>query len=560
MGCASNQKQAALPEPFEVETAPYVMKWQQRQVAVEPSIYKITGTCGGFPKVNVKTAPGFCLGLIDNGENTIFPRTAIEIANKEILVVDMGGWDEYKGRIYSLKYANGKYTRSVLLDATTLKNPAKKPALDKPHLILRGPDGLMYLGAAGTLSRFNPKAANVEASLEIIISNIPKQGLHPLKAFTFDDQGNLFVNVGSATNVCQKEGIKFKRSNFCTEAEENEIGQALIRKYTRQADGRYSPNYQIYARGLRNSMGLYWSKSNQVLLQLENGRDDISNMDVSLSNLNFPHEEMNIIQEGKHYGWPYCYDNNVINPEWKHLNCESYVAPHLLLPAHSSPLSMINYQGNMFPAWYKNRFIVSLHGFEARGHRLVTFLRNDKALPVGKPLSIVYGWDKNSPQFAGNPVGLSEMADGSVLVVEDNTRKVLRLFYDAKLGDGKPLDEIPEVVVQSEDDKKRIEALRLNLRKALNDPNPPLFALVQEHMIDKHCASCHSGADARGMQLDQFDYVRNENRILQKKKAQDILSRIKGDGHLPQMPPDGFTNPEEQKYLVDLYLRWLNSK
>ncbi len=49
-----------------------------------------------------------------------------------------------------------------------------------------------------------------EDSLEIVISNIPKQGLHPLKAFAFDDQGNLFVNVGSATNVCQKDGIKYK--------------------------------------------------------------------------------------------------------------------------------------------------------------------------------------------------------------------------------------------------------------------------------------------------------------------------------------------------------------
>ena len=101
------------------------------------------------------------------------------------------------------------------------------------------------------------------------------------------------------------------------------------------------------------------------------------------------------------------------------------------------------------------------------------------SLPVGKPLSIVYGWDKNPPQFAGNPVGLSEMADGSVLVVEDNTRKVLRLFYDARLGDGKPIDEIPEVVVQSAEEKTRIENLRLSLRKALNDPNPPPFAWAE---------------------------------------------------------------------------------
>lgn len=544
---------------FPVEEAAYVKKWQERNLAQEKHPqYKITGTCDGLPKINVKTAPGFCVGIIDNGENMVFPRTAVETDKKNLLVVDMGGWADFNGRIYSLKYSNGKYQRSTLLHARNLKNPAKKPALDKPHLIQKGPDGLMYIGAAGTISRFNPKAQDIESSLELIITDIPKQGLHPLKAFAFDDQGNLFVNVGSATNVCQKDGLA--KASSCKEAELTEAGQALIRQYDRQADGTYSANYKIYARGLRNSMGLYWNQSNQVLMQIENGRDDISYKDSNLSNLNFPHEELNLVREGKHYGWPYCYDNNVANPEWSHINCEQYEKPFLLLPQHSSPLSILNYQGSMFPNWYKNRFIMSLHGYEARGHRIVTFLRNDDGLPTGKPLSIVYGWDPNGEQLIGTPVGLTEMSDGSIVLAEDYTRKILRLFYDPKLGDGKPINEIPDVVTQSPDEKLKSDNLKSNLKNALNGPNAPAFAKVQDQMIDKHCASCHSGADARGMQLNAYDFVNNEARILKKGKAQAILTRIKGgDSAMSQMPPDGFSSEQEKQEIVNLYMKWLQT-
>ena len=560
MACATSPKPVVHFEPFPTETAPYVKKWEERQLAGEElSQYTITGTCGGFPKVNVKTAPGFCVGLLDNGEGTVFPRTAVETENRNILVVDMGGWKAFNGRIYSLKLINGKYQRTTLLEASKLKDASKKPALDKPHLILKGPDGWMYLGASGTISRFNPNAPDVEASLQLVIKNIPQQGLHPLKSFAFDENGNLFVNVGSATNVCEKDGFYFQKLAQCREAEENEIGQALVRQYFRQTDGSYSQDYKIFARGLRNSMGLYWDQSQQLLLQLENGRDEISKKSIDLSNLNYPHEEMNILREGRHYGWPYCYDNNVVNPEWKNINCNNYEKPHLLMPPHSSPLSLINYKGNMFPAWYKNRFIISLHGYEARGHRIVTYLRDDNSLPTGKPLSIVYGWDKNGSQGLGNPVGITEMKDGSLIIVEDNTKKVLRLFYDPSLGDGKPVNEIPETLVQSPEEKYKEENLRLALKKTLLSPNPPIFATVQGRMIDKHCASCHSGADARGMQLNSYDYVSNEQRILKKEKALNIFSRIKADGELSPMPPDGFTSAKEQKEIVDLYLQWLKS-
>ncbi len=558
------------PNDFFPETADYVKNWESRKLAASVlSQYKITGDCGGFPRVNVKTAPGFCLGQLDDGNGTVFPRTAVEISPGKILVVDMGGWANSNGKLYLLTLTNGKYIRTTIMDAAKSADPKIKIMLDRPHLILKGPDGLFYLSSVSQIVRFNPNTANFLNSAEVIIKNIPNAGLHPLKAFTFDNQGNLFINVGTATNVCQKMGIAFAKKSYCLEVEDNDIGQGQVRKYTRLADGSYDKNFQVYARGLRNSMGLWWHKDKNILLQAENGRDAISDLNKSLSGRNLPHEEFNVVKEGGHYGWPYCYDNGLANPEWSYLNCDKYSKPYLLLPAHSAPLSILIYKGTLFPAWYQNRMLISLHGYEPLGHRIVAYRRDDNGLPVKEPMSVVYGWNADGPQSMGSPVGLSQMSDGSVLIVEDKSRKVLRLFYDPQNGDGTPVVEIPDKVGDdaAADDKEK--QLKNKLAEVLQLSNPPLFAQIQNKMIDTSCYGCHSGADARGLELSRYDYIGNEARILSEKKGRQILYHLYGanlykldlpidfqNGFLP-MPPDGFKDKKETQDLISLYLAWL---
>lgn len=542
---------------FPTEIAEYVKNWDSRKLAA-PSVYTITGTCGGLPKVDVKTAPGFCVGQIDDGAGMVFPRTAVEINSTAIFVVDMGGWEANNGRFYILKSKNGKYERTTVLDKTKLTNKALLPVLDRPHLALKGPDDHIYIGAATAIGRFDPKIGL--SSLEIVVQNIPAQGLHPLKAFTFDQSGNLYVNVGSATNVCEKQGVFYAKQTRCTEAESTDIGQALIRIYPKVGKSYSSTNYRVYARGLRNSMALLWHPKKNILIQGENSRDNVSKYDLKMTNLDFPHEEINIIKEGSHYGWPYCFDSNLNNPEWTHVDCQGYAKPYMLLPAHSSPLSMIMYNGSQFPSWYQNRILASLHGYEPRGHRIVAYLRDDNGLPTGKPLSVVYGWDSKGQQLMGSPVGLSQTADGGVLIVEDKSKKVLKLFFDTnQRTDGKPILEIPDVIIQTEEEKNKIFNLKKKLDLALNRSVPPLFAQIQSKMIDKHCAQCHSGADARGLSLDLYDYEDNEKRIINKRKAQEILNRLKGGTEFAVMPPDGFTNLNEKNEMIILFQKWIDS-
>lgn len=559
LSCSTPSIEIKNPEQkkIEPEVADYVKSWDERKLATLP-VYNSSGLCGGFSKIDIKTAPGFCVGLLDNGEGMVFPRTAIEVDAKNILVVDMGGWKESNGKLYLLTLTNGQYIRKTILDAATSKNALVKKALDRPHLILRGPDQKFYLSSTSMIIRLDPLVTPIEKSFEVVIDELPHLGLHPLKVFTFDDQQNLYVNVGSATNVCKKQGIFFDKQPECSEVEDKQIGQAQVRKYLKNNDGTYSKNFIIFAKGLRNSMGLLWNKNLQVLFQAENGRDNIAENNSSLNNANLPHEEFNILSEGQSYGWPYCYDNNLNNPEWSGYNCSTQRAPHMLMPAHASPLSLMTYQGSLFPTWYKNRMLISLHGYEPRGHRIVAYLRDDKGLPTHNPLSIVYGWEAVGNQPKGSPVGLSEMSDGSVLIVEDKNRKVLRLFYEAKNGDGKPVDEIP-ITIKSEDEQK-IELMKQKIETALASDHPPLFAKVQRLMIDKYCTGCHAGADARGLELAPYDFEGNEKRILENQKQNQILSHLKGENNFAPMPPDGFSTQTEKDNVINLYIQWLNTK
>lgn len=528
-----------------------------RKPSSSGSTYKKIGDCNGFPAVDVKTAPGFCLGQVQDGTGLRKPRGAAAISSNQIVLTDMGSWTAYDGKIFLVDFENGTSSLTPIFTSKSFRaNDPRREIINRPHQITRHTDGKFYVGASTTLLRFDPLSPNPIDTIEILIKNLPAEGLHPLKSFAFDESGSIFVNVGAATNVCNKSSVA--KSKYCDEAEDKNIGQGQIRKYTINEQGIVSSTFEVYSKGLRNSVALIWDNERQALLQGENSRDAINKLAPTINTVMFPHDEINIVEKGKHYGWPYCYDNNLNSPEWKKVDCSGYQKPLMFLPAHSAPLAFHIYKGSLFPEWYNGRMFAALHGYEAKGHRLVAFKRNEKGLPTGTPQSIIYGWDTKGEQKYGSPVGLTELPDGSLIVIEDMNQKILRLYFDATKGDGKPVQEIENATVDIPSQRKLDEeGRRLKLLKKLEAGDAPPFTLFQAKVIDKSCYICHGGENAPGIQLVRYDDEGNEERIKKARKGREMYSMISGEQGFPPMPPQGFDNPKEAQEASRLLKLWL---
>ncbi len=203
----------------------------------------------------------------------------------------------------------------------------------------------------------------------------------------------------------------------------------------------------MLARGLRNSVALAVHPSGAVL-QAENSYD--------LADRWSPFEEVNVIQAGRHYGWPYCMDMATPTPgAWAGaMDCASsaHTPPVALLPPHVAPLSMTWYQGAMFPA-LKGKLLMSWHGYRSTGGRLAAFEVDTRGVPItrakasyptyptgARPFGagpaaqaqiLTPGWGKVEGQRPqGTPVGITVAADGAIWVADDKNGAIIRFSID----------------------------------------------------------------------------------------------------------------------------------
>lgn len=367
--------------------------------------------CDGLPALDLKTPPGFCVAVV--ADKLRYPRGVQELPGGELAVVEMGGWVEGKGRVIVIG-KDGK--QRVLLDK-----------LDRPNGIALGPDGKLYVGVVKRIVRIDPAKPGQGTDF---ISGLPGVGRHLLTGLRFDPRGDLYVNVGSASDHCESaSGTEPAADKPCAE---NEGPQAsgVIRKYSMSWPGGVVKTWEVYARGLRNSMAMAVHPATGELWQGENSRDNINiHMPQLKSDAELPHDELNMIRRGAHYGWPYCYDANVASPEYPAAKCASYTAPAKLLPAHAAPLGMLFYTAERFPAQYKGSLVMTFHGYRQHGHRLVALLPDKKGAPLGKMVELISGWDVKGKQGRGAPVDVKQAANGDLLLVDDHNGQLLKLHF-----------------------------------------------------------------------------------------------------------------------------------
>ena len=291
---------------------------------------------------------------------------------------------------------------------------------DKVDTILTGwnsPNGIayrngdLYVAEINRIHRFPSIMENLsDPKSEVIYDQYPTDGHHGWKFIAFGPDGKLYVPVGAPCNVCDKE-------------EENPVYATITRM---NPDGS---NMEIYAKGVRNSVGFAWNPKTNNMWFTDNGRDLMGD-DIPACELNFAPEA------GMHFGFPYWHQGDIADPEFgAKYPRNKFTEPAYKFEPHSAPLGLRFYEGNMFPAKYKNNILVAQHGSWNRspdaGHigyqlRFVQ-IENDK---VVKSEIFADGWlDSENNKGWGKPVDIMEMPDGSILVSDDVNHCIYRISY-----------------------------------------------------------------------------------------------------------------------------------
>ena len=296
---------------------------------------------------------------------------------------------QYGGKVVRLVDANGDGVADSVSDvATGLKLPF--------GIAFRG--DTMYVGETNGVKRYLPGNATPQQ----IVPSLPSGSGHVTRTVVFGPDGYLYVAIGSSCNIC----------------EESDRRRAAVVRY--KADGS---DEHIFSTGLRNSVGLAFYPGTNDLWATNNDRDNLGD-DV-------PPEHLNVLKDGKYYGWPQCWLPGQRNPEYPDADCSGVEPPAITFQAHSAPLGLAFYTGTKFPPDYKGDAFITYHGSWNRSVPTGAKVVHVK-VQNGKPVSVedfVVGWQFANGDRWGRPVAVVQAPDGSILISDDNGGRIWRITY-----------------------------------------------------------------------------------------------------------------------------------
>lgn len=240
---------------------------------------------------------------------------------------------------------------------------------------------------------------------EVIIDNLPADKLHSWKYIDFGPDDKLYVSVGAPCNVCYQED------------------SALIARMN--PDGS---NYEVFARGVRNSVGFDWHPETGEFWFTDNGRDMLGD--------DLPPDELNRAPEaGLHFGFPFCHGKDIADPDPELAalgSCEDIEPPAIALGPHVAALGVEFYTGDGFPDEYVKQVFIAEHGSWNRTDKIgyrVTLVRLDKTGRRAMSYEVfAEGWLQDG-KGVGRPVDLLTAPDGSLLVSDDKQGLIYRVSY-----------------------------------------------------------------------------------------------------------------------------------
>jgi glucose/arabinose dehydrogenase len=244
--------------------------------------------------------------------------------------------------------------------------------------------------------------------LSDIITDLPDGGQHPYRTLGIGPDSMLYISIGSDCDACPE-----------TNPEHATMVHAAL-------DGS---SRSVFARGLRNTIGFDWHPQTGALFGMDHGSDFRGD--------DLPPEELNRIEAGGNFGWPYCFARREIDPiiddppgTTKQEYCATTVPSVLENQAHGAPIGMVFYDGAAFPSEFAGDAFIALHGswnrFPPTGYKVVR-LRFDAGEPVAFE-DFVSGFliEDGRAQF-GRPAGIAVAPDGALLVTDDDNGMIYRI-------------------------------------------------------------------------------------------------------------------------------------
>jgi glucose/arabinose dehydrogenase len=272
--------------------------------------------------------------------------------------------------------------------------------------------GKAYLATVKQVYVADIKQDGTFGELRKIGEELPDGGQHPNRTLRFGPDGKLYISIGSTCNACE---------------ETNEEHATLLQA---NADGT---NRKVFAKGLRNTFGFDWHPQTGQLWGMDHGIDWLGDESQR--------EELNLLEEGQDYGWPFVYEDGKPvphrMPDDKTLQEKRRETkfPALTYDAHSSGMGMIFYTGKQFPEEYRNNAFVVFRGSWNRsqpvGYKLSRLRYDAQGQPVAFEDFLTGFLVEEGRGHIGRPVSVAQHPDGSLFLCDDANGMIYRISYAA---------------------------------------------------------------------------------------------------------------------------------
>jgi glucose/arabinose dehydrogenase len=347
---------------------------------------------GSLPLEDIRLPEGFKIDIYAEGVKNA---RSMDLSPNGTLFVGTRG----KGHLYALRDTDGD---NKVDEQYTLAKGLKMPN----GVAFR--DGDLYVAEVSRIIKFE----NIEAQLEnppqpvVVYDKYPTETHHGWKYIAFGPDGKLYVPVGAPCNICESDDPVF---NSITRLNPDGTG------------------FEIVHQGIRNTVGFTWHPETEELWFTDNGRDWMGDDQPACELNHAPKDNM-------HFGYPYCHQGNLADPEFgSKRDCSEFTPPVQNLGPHVAPLGLEFYTADHFPDSYKGQILIAEHGSWNRskkiGYRVMLVQLEDGKAVSYKPFAD--GWlNEAEDEVWGRPVDLEFLPDGSMLVSDDFADVIYRITYE----------------------------------------------------------------------------------------------------------------------------------